>query len=106
MNVDSPATLEKIREVLSHPISSITDTIHHVMSSSTKDESEISHSDVVDNENKTLFETIRETITSPIVTLTEKVQQIISKPTESEDQVELSAVSVTIRREFLLIIVL
>lgn len=81
-----------MREFVTHPINSITETIQQVILSTTiKEENhepsvEIESEQKQDSEtieNKSLFETIRETITSPITALTQKFEHIISNTTES-----------------------
>lgn len=99
-------TLEIIRDVITHPIDTITNTLQNVFLTSSDEqvtnESELSAQKIeatevisVDENKdaKTTLETIREVITHPISAISEQVQHVLSSSTSTSHDEQVEQVS-------------
>ena len=94
--------MEIIRDAITHPITTITDTIENVFSSSSteptvsvsNEEEKPDSTPIIDHDHTTL-DTIREVITHPITSISEKIHSLIS-PTH-DDQIEQISSSDTLQ---------
>ena len=90
--------MEIIRDAITHPISTISDTIQNVLSTSAAEPEvnaqAVESTTVIDEDEnkdeKTTLETIREVITHPISAISEKIQHVLS-PSTHDEQVEETA---------------
>ncbi|CAF1588435.1 unnamed protein product, partial [Adineta ricciae] len=90
-STDTNTTLETIRDAVTHPISTLTETIQSIVSTSTSEQNENFAKDVAVDEqhigtsdSKSALETLRDAITHPIATITERVQSVTSSSTNKE----------------------
>ncbi|CAF1588275.1 unnamed protein product, partial [Adineta ricciae] len=88
---DTKTTLETIRDAVTHPISTLTETIQSIVSTSTSEQNEnfakdaaVDEQHIETSDSKSAFETLRDVITHPIAAITERLQNVTSSSTAEE----------------------
>lgn len=106
ISTETKSTFETIRHAIAHPITTLTDTIHNVLSTSSSEQID-SDSDktaltVLDAEHaaetRTTLETIRDAITHPLTTIGETIQSVISS-NQSEQNEQLAFEETKVRMD-------